>query len=75
MTFGNWPEDVHDSDTQKKRMASAASSALTPIDLDCDAGTATFSGRHGVYQTTLDSCPCGDFRARRLPCKHIYRLA
>lgn len=75
MTFGKWPEDIHISENQRKRMTSAASAALTPIDVDRENGTATFSGRHGVYQTTLDSCPCGDFRSRHLPCKHIYRLA
>lgn len=75
MTFGNWPEDIHISENQKKRMTSAASAALTPIEVDRENGTATFSGHHGIYQTTLNSCPCGDFRSRHLPCKHIYRLA
>lgn len=27
------------------------------------------------YKTTLTSCTCGDYRDRKLPCKHMYRLA
>lgn len=75
MTFGSWSENIHKSETQQKRMANAASSALTPIDVDYKNKTATFSGHHGIYQTTLDSCSCRDFYTRKLPCKHIYRLA
>lgn len=26
-------------------------------------------------ETTLKDCTCADFRKRRLPCKHMYRLA
>lgn len=75
MTFGSWSEDIHSSEPQKKRMLSAASAALTPIEVEHETKSATFSGHHGVYQTTLDSCTCVDFHARQLPCKHIYRLA
>lgn len=74
MTFGNWEEEIHNSELQKKRMISAASSSLTPLSVDYQEKTATFSGRHGVYQTTLNTCSCGDFLKRHLPCKHIYRL-
>lgn len=75
MTFGNWQSEIHSAEAQKKRMISATSAALTPIEVDYETKSATFSGRHGVYQTTLDSCTCHDFHTRHLPCKHIYRLA
>ena len=75
MNFGNWPSNAHESEDQKKRIASAASSALTPVDVNYQEKTATFSGHRGIYQTSLDSCTCADFRRRHLPCKHIYRLA
>ena len=75
MTFGKWPEDIHSPEPQKKRMASAANAALTPIKVEYKTKSATFSGHHGVYQTTLESCTCHDFHTRHLPCKHIYRLA
>lgn len=49
---------------------------LTPLEFDAESGYAEFSGRHGYYRTTLNSCysgdkPCGG----GYPCKHMYRLA
>ena len=73
-SFGPWPEYIHDDPDQRKRMASATKSALTPVEIYED-GSAQFSGRSGKYITTLESCQCGDFISRRLPCKHMYRLA
>lgn len=31
--------------------------------------------RIGKYLVTLESCTCEDYKRRRLPCKHMYRLA
>ena len=73
-SFGPWPEYIHDDPDQRKRMASATKSALTPVEI-YDDGSAQFSGRHGKYIATLENCQCGDFISRRLPCKHMYRLA
>lgn len=28
-----------------------------------------------IYKTTLSGCTCSDFRDRRVPCKHMYKLA
>lgn len=37
---------------------------------------ALFSGKQGKpYRTTLISCTCPDFKERKLPCKHMYKLA
>lgn len=60
-----------------KRIKSASEAKLTPVpgSLDVVNGTAVFKGNSGTYQVTLESCPCGDFRGRHLPCKHMYRLA
>ncbi len=66
---------VHGSTDQQKRIASAKKAENTPISIDMSNGTATFSGSHGVYNTTLETCGCGDFIRRKLPCKHMYRLA
>ena len=74
MGFEMW-EGVHDSPDQKKRIASAQTAACTPVSISREEGRGTFSGSHGVYQTTLESCTCADFSRRRLPCKHVYRLA
>ena len=45
--------------------------------MDEDAKTAQFSSTSILpyYDTTLSSCTCADFEKRKLPCKHIYRLA
>ena len=39
------------------------------------SGYSEFKGSKGVYQTSLNSCGCEDFRRRNIPCKHMYRLA
>lgn len=68
-------DEVHSEPDQKKRIVSAKKSENTPLSIDKAAGTATFSGSHGIYSTTLEMCKCGDFIRRNKPCKHIYRLA
>lgn len=75
MNFANWSPDIHTLESQKKRMARAASIEQTPLTINIAEGTASFSGHHGIYSTTLSSCTCRDFEANHLPCKHIYRLA
>lgn len=66
---------VHSEPDQQKRLSSAKKAENTPISIDINAAVATFSGSHGVYNTTLEACRCGDFIRRRKPCKHMYRLA
>ena len=70
-----WPNDLHEDEYGKKRIASAKSAKLTPIRIDQDDLFGYFQGSHGRYETFLDTCPCGDFRRAKRPCKHIYRLA
>lgn len=67
--------NIHDNIDQQKRLASARSAACTPIELNLNAETGAFQGKHGSYQTSLSVCSCGDFIRRHLPCKHMYRLA
>ena len=31
--------------------------------------------KYGDYEVSLESCTCMDFKMRRLPCKHMYKLA
>lgn len=69
-----WIESIPPSD--KPKLDKAPKPDLTPLEFDAEAGYAEFSGRHGYYRTTLNSCysgdkPCGGGR----PCKHMYRLA
>lgn len=67
--------DIHFSPEQKNRITSAKKSSCTPLSIDITIGNGVFSGSHGIYSTTLSSCECGDFIRRKLPCKHMYRLA
>lgn len=73
-TWDAW-KDVHDDPEQQKRIKSAYKADLTPVEISPDEGKATFSGHSGVYTTTLAKCTCVDFARRKLPCKHMYRLA
>lgn len=70
-----WNAETHTSEYAAKRIKSAKSAKLTPIKIDATDLYGYFQGSHGRYETFLDSCPCGDFRRSKLPCKHIYRLA
>lgn len=74
--FAKWPSSIHDTADQKKRIESAKSSKTTPDSIDKEKKTGVFAGSGAApYLTTLDSCTCGDFFRRQLPCKHMYRLA
>ena len=75
-TFSIWEAEIHQLPDQLKRITSAKSAKVTPASIDQETMTGTFPGSGAnPYLTTLDSCTCGDFRHRKLPCKHIYRLA
>jgi predicted nucleic acid-binding Zn finger protein len=74
--FGNWDEKTHLIPEQQKRLFVAMKADVTPSEVDTASQTAVFKGSgKKLYVTTLNSCTCGDFLCRRLPCKHIYRLA
>ena len=76
MTFADWPDNIHSTKDQSKRIASAKSSATTPASIDKNQMTAIFPSTSFIsYETTLKTCTCRDFTVRKLPCKHIYRLA
>lgn len=76
MNFGTWDKKLHRDYDQKKRIESARKASTTPTTVDRDEMFATFKGSgKEPYITTLEECSCRDFFVRRLPCKHIYRLA
>lgn len=71
-----WDFSIHSAPEQIKRQKSAASSKLTPVSVDLNSCSASFKGsRASAYSTTLQSCTCVDFSRRKMPCKHMYRLA
>lgn len=73
-TWKQW-DGIHNDPAQHKRLKSAASASCTPRSTDQIEGAGVFQGRHGTYSTSLSSCTCVDFVRRKLPCKHMYRLA
>ncbi len=75
-TFGNWDASIHSIPDQLKRLATAKKTDTTPSSVDKEKKEGIFPGSgKSPYTTTLNTCNCGDFFRRRLPCKHIYRLA
>jgi len=72
-----WGNDsIHNEADQIKRQRSALDKKLTPIEVDKEGKTCRIKGSGKLaYEVTLDECSCGDFFRRRLPCKHMYRLA
>lgn len=60
---------IHQEAEQQRRQKSALKLNVKNID---------FENQKGIindYEVTLDECQCRDWYMRRLPCKHIYRLA
>lgn len=76
MIFDGFDDSIHEHPEQKKRFESALSGKLVPISVDFERQTGVFNGSGKVpYNTTLAVCTCADFLRRKLPCKHMYRLA
>lgn len=62
------------SEHQQRRMMRANASDIIIKEIDKEARYGVFVGGR-IYRTTLVSCTCPDFKERKLPCKHMYRLA
>lgn len=60
---------LHRDDDQKSRQKSALKLNVISIDNE------KCSGIINDYEVTLNTCTCRDYFTRRLPCKHMYRLA
>jgi hypothetical protein len=74
--FQIWDDVIHTMPDQMKRIASAKKTATSPNSIDKENKTGVFEGSgKEPYHVTLESCTCGDFKRRKLPCKHMYRLA
>ena len=74
--WSNWDTSIHADDAQIDRQGR---SMTYPFDFEInhDKETARFSSTTDIpyYETTLSHCTCHDFQERKLPCKHMYRLA
>ena len=75
--FGHWRVKNHTDPEQVKRISSGLKISKDNImHFDPMNQTMKIAGSTGeCYEVTLDSCTCPDFKRRRKPCKHIYRLA
>ena len=74
--FFAFPDSVHNEREQQSRMVKAHKDNLY-IFPDTFSGDSAFilgSGEN-VYKTSFSSCTCMDFQKRKLPCKHMYKLA
>ena len=60
---------LHNDLEQLKRQKSACKLHVVSVDRENQTGIIN------DYEVTLSSCKCVDFGRRKLPCKHMYRLA
>lgn len=74
ISWNQWNHKHTDSE-QIKRQNRACKKELTPLQINESDNSAVFKGSSSKYLTTLSNCNCRDFILRKLPCKHMYRLA
>ena len=74
--WSDWDYSVHCDKPQTDRQGRAITYPFT-FKINKRSNSARFSSTSELpyYDTTLSSCTCMDFQERKLPCKHIYRLA
>lgn len=75
MNFGNWEDSIHNDYDQIKRIAYIQKIKVNDVNVVPSEEAAKITGTDNIYDVTLNSCTCYDFATRKLPCKHIYRLA
>lgn len=68
--WSDWPLDIHTTPEQIKRFDNLLAVELPIVDTIRECGE-TENG----YRVNLTECTCMDFKARKLPCKHMYKLA
>lgn len=71
-----WDKAIHGDAAQIERQGRAMTYHFG-FDVNGITETARFTSTSDLpyYDTSLSQCTCHDFQERRLPCKHIYRLA
>lgn len=72
--FAEWDVSVHSTTDQLNRIRRSTSVKIISYDSDSQTAIIAGSGKN-TYTTSFSTCTCGDFISRRLPCKHMYRLA
>ncbi len=72
--WNTW-NDCHTTTDQLRRIQRAREESYNIKYEDTVRGTALFIGGNGKYNVSLVECSCPDFKERKLPCKHMYKLA
>lgn len=74
--WSDWDYSIHCDKSQTDRQGRSITYPFT-FKINKYSQSARFSSTSELpyYDTTLSSCTCMDFQERKLPCKHIYRLA
>ena len=74
--WSDWDYSIYCDKSQTDRQGRAITYPFT-FKINKHSQSARFSSTSELpyYDTTLSSCTCMDFQERKLPCKHIYRLA
>ena len=67
--------DHNDVDQINRQKYARNKKRLTVVSLDKDLQRGVFDGTSGRYETSFEHCTCSDFELRKLPCKHMYKLA
>lgn len=68
-------DDDHYYNAQFSRADRSKSIPPNSFSIDAESQFGSFVGsERDSYAVTRDSCSCLDFKKRRLPCKHMYRL-
>ena len=74
--FSTFPDSIQNEREQQSRMVKAHKDNLYIFPDTFDGSSAFILGSEGnVYKTSFISCTCMDFQKRKLPCKHMYKLA
>jgi len=71
----SWELEVHTDEEQVVRQGRAMTYPFSFELMDNNKARFSSSSILPYYDTTLTDCMCFDFQVRKLPCKHIYRLA
>ena len=72
----NWDINIHEQEAQIERQGRSIHYPFTfTINEVEEVGRFSSTSVLPYYDTSLSSCTCVDFQERKLPCKHIYRLA
>jgi len=72
--FNSWDPYIHIEDVQRGRILNAKKVKIAFYDPVNKRADMIGSKKH-IYSTTYEDCSCDDFRYKRLPCKHMYKLA